>query len=176
MLCGHMISSSTTQTPDRERLMRGGANSGLGSPTVRSAHGPVMHPILRLSILCGRAGHQSADLAPAPRPQRHAPGHPPYSGERYRAEERISTGFCGIPGQSGDQQALLHTPAEAVHPTRGASPMTDPHVRVQWRWGGDIPGVVSRVPYLPQQMAAYPPNQTLSCADTIGGCPSYGGG
>jgi len=73
--------------------MLGGANSGLGSPTVRSAHGPLMHPILRLSILCGRAGHQSADLAPAPRPQRHAPGHPPHSDERYRAGERIGTGF-----------------------------------------------------------------------------------
>ena len=52
-----------------------------------------MPPILRLSIPCGRAGHQSADLAPAPRPQRHAPGYHPYDGGRYRAGERISTGF-----------------------------------------------------------------------------------
>ena len=40
-------------------------------------------------------GHQSAELAPAPRPQQHPPGHPPYYGERYRAGERISTGFVG---------------------------------------------------------------------------------
>jgi len=129
-----MISSSTTQTPDTERLMRGGANSGLGSPTVRSAHGPLMHPILRLSIPCGRAGHQSAEWASAPRPRRHAPGHPPYDGERYHAGECINTGFCGIPGQSGDKQALLHTPADAVNPTRGASPRTEPHARVNCDW------------------------------------------
>jgi hypothetical protein len=52
-----------------------------------------MPPILRLSIPWGRAGHQSADVAPAPRPQRHTPGHHSYDGARYRAGERISTGF-----------------------------------------------------------------------------------
>lgn len=56
-----------------------------------------MHPILRLSIPCGRAGHQSVDVAPAPRSQRHAPGHHPYDGERYRDGERISTGFVESP-------------------------------------------------------------------------------
>jgi hypothetical protein len=77
--------------------MLGGANSGLGSPVVRSAHGPLIHPILRLSIPRGRAGHQFLDLAPAPRPQRHAPGHHPYDGARYRAGECISTGFVDSP-------------------------------------------------------------------------------
>src|SRR5262245_15577999 len=73
--------------------MLGGATSGLGSPAVRSSLALLMHPILRLSILCGRAGHQSADLTPAPRPPRRAPGHFPYDGESYRAGERIITGF-----------------------------------------------------------------------------------
>jgi hypothetical protein len=52
-----------------------------------------MHPILRLSIPYGRTEHQSADLAPVPRRRRHAPGHHPYDGARYRAVERISTSF-----------------------------------------------------------------------------------
>jgi hypothetical protein len=73
--------------------MREGATSGLGSPTVCSVHGPLMYPILRLAIPCALVGHQSADLGPAPRPQRHAPGHHPYDGERYRDGERLSMGF-----------------------------------------------------------------------------------
>jgi hypothetical protein len=52
-----------------------------------------MHPILRLSIPCGRAEPESADLAPTTGPQRHVPCHHPYDGERYRAGERISTSF-----------------------------------------------------------------------------------
>jgi hypothetical protein len=135
-----------------------------------------MHPILRLSIPCGRGGHQSAELAPASRPQRHAAGHLPYSGERYRAGKRISTGFGGIPGQSGDQQALLHTPADAVTPTRGACPMTDPHARVQWRLGGDIRGVVSRVPCLPPANGSVPPRIKRSPVQTESGdVPPTGG-
>jgi hypothetical protein len=35
-----MLSSSRTQATDRARLMLGGATSGLGSPGVRSSHGP----------------------------------------------------------------------------------------------------------------------------------------
>jgi hypothetical protein len=36
-----------------------------------------MHPISHVSIPRGRAGHQPADLAPAPHPSRPIPGHLP---------------------------------------------------------------------------------------------------
>ena len=50
-----------------------------------------MHPTQRLSIPRGRAGDQPADLAPAPHPQRHVPGHPPCgAADRLRVERHLS--------------------------------------------------------------------------------------
>ena len=159
-MCGPFRSSSRTQAIDRERFILGGATAGLGSPAVRSPMDPsctLMYPILRLSIPCGCAGHQSADLAPASRPQRHASGYHPYSGKRYRAGEHISTGFCGSPGQSGDQQALLQTSADAVNPMQGASSY-------------------GRSAHMCSMAIGRRQNQTLSCTHRIGECPSYGRG
>jgi hypothetical protein len=55
---------------------------------------------------------------------------------------------CRIDRASDSAPALLPTPTNGLDPTWGVSSATDPHPRVQWRMGSDLPGVVSSVPCL----------------------------
>jgi len=152
-----------------------GATSGLGSPTVRSTHGPLMHPILRLSIPCRHRASVRCFRA-GPSSTATCPWRPSIL---WRALPRRGThqhGLRGIHGQSGDREALLYTPAGAVDPTQGASPIIDPNARVTCRLGGDIPGVASRVPCLPPANGGIPPRIKRSPVQTESGdAPPTGG-
>lgn len=55
-------------------------------------------------------------------------------------------GLCGIGCQSGREQALLQTVANAVEPVGGASAAPDPHACVERGVGGNVLRVVSRFP------------------------------
>jgi hypothetical protein len=53
--------------------------------------------------------------------------------------------------------------ATLLDPTRSPSAAADPHSRLKWRLGGDLPRVVSRVPYCsPADSGMTPQDQTLS--------------
>jgi hypothetical protein len=89
-------------------------------------------------------------------------GFIPNYGERYRAGERISTGFVESTVNQVISKRFCKKQQTAWTP-RGAHLLLQPHAGVKWRLGGDLPRVVSGVPCgSSADGGVTPQNQTLS--------------
>jgi hypothetical protein len=90
-------------------------------------------------------------------------GFIPNYGEQYWHGEQISTGFVESTVNQVISKHFCKRQQIQWDPTWRASPATEPHTRLKWGLGGNIPGVVSGVPCLsPANGSVIPRNQTLS--------------